>query len=67
MNYLRAHIFWKNLLKNSLPGAAGRRKEKGFETSRPVKTEKSLFLKLMGVLATIIAAAVLYSLIARWL
>jgi hypothetical protein len=64
MNYLRANIFWKNLLKNSLPKATGRRKEKAFKTSGPIKTEKSLFLKLLGVLAAIIAAAVLYSLIA---
>lgn len=67
MNYLRANIFWKNLLKNSLPSATGLRKEKTLKTGRPIKTEKSLFLKLMGVLAVIIAAAVLYSLIAVWL
>ena len=67
MNYLRANIFWKNLLKNSLPRPTGRRKEKVSGTSRPIKTEKSLFLKLIGVLATIIAVAVLYSLIAIWL
>lgn len=66
MNYLRANIFWKNLMKNAIPGVSGVRREKEKKDNGPKKAEKSLFLRLLVVLAAIVAAALLYSLIAAW-
>ena len=66
MSYLKANIFWKNIMRNTLTKAGTFRRVKEIKNKRSVKSEKFVFLKLTGLLLTIVAAAVLFVWFAAW-
>jgi hypothetical protein len=66
VSYLKANIFWKNFIKNVLPKAESFRIEKGSAVNKRERGEKSISLKLLGLLIAIIGAALLLSAIGAW-